>query len=136
MEDVRWIQRFSNFKKAFEQLQKAFLLSTQRELSDLEKSGVIQTFEYTFELAWKTLKNFLEHKGNFDILGSRDAIKLALQYNIIYGNEWLEMIKARNLTSHIYSEEEVEEILEAILHRYYPKLLELKEKLENEIRAE
>jgi nucleotidyltransferase substrate binding protein (TIGR01987 family) len=80
MKDIRWVQRYSNFKKALEQLDKAFSLSKKRKLSELEKSGVIQTFEYTFELAWKTLKDFLEYKGNYDILGSRDAIKLALQY--------------------------------------------------------
>jgi len=53
--DIRWQQRFANYKKALRQLQSAVELSDQRELSQLEKQGVIQAFEFTHELAWNVL---------------------------------------------------------------------------------
>ena len=66
--DIRWQQRFNNFKKAFIQLKEAVEIE---HYSSLEKEGLIQRFEYTYELAWKTLKDFLEYRGNEGILGSR-----------------------------------------------------------------
>ncbi|BDU51400.1 hypothetical protein HLVA_19690 [Haliovirga abyssi] len=80
--DIRWIQRFSNFKRAFEQLKDAVELTKKRELSNLEKQGLIQAFEYTHELSWKVLKDFLESKGNQNIYGSRDAVKEAFKFNL------------------------------------------------------
>lgn len=71
--DIRWIQRFNNYKKALAGLQEASVLADERELSKLEKQGVIQGFEFTHELAWKTLKDFLESRGQQDIYGSKDA---------------------------------------------------------------
>jgi len=72
-QDTRWIQRFTNYKKALKQLEEAVELMGKRELTNLERQGVIQAFAYTHELAWKTLKDFLENRGNTDIYGSRDA---------------------------------------------------------------
>jgi nucleotidyltransferase substrate binding protein (TIGR01987 family) len=73
-EDIRWKQRFSNYTNALEQLQEAVDLSCERELSMLEKQGLIQAFEYTHELAWNVMKDFLEYQGNQNVKGSRDAI--------------------------------------------------------------
>ncbi|MCK5035441.1 MAG: nucleotidyltransferase substrate binding protein, partial [Candidatus Sabulitectum sp.] len=67
-EDVRWKQRFANYRKALKQM-KRFI--DKGDLSELEEQGLIKSFEYTFELAWKTLKNFLEYSGQNDIYGSR-----------------------------------------------------------------
>src|SRR5665647_1986066 len=67
--DIRWIQRFNNYNKALNQLQEAVELMKNRELTRLEKQGVVQAFEYTHELAWKSLKDFLEDRGNTDIYG-------------------------------------------------------------------
>ncbi len=67
--DIRWQQRFSNYKKALHQLGEAVSLSEKRELSDLEKQGMILAYEYTHELAWTTLKDFLDYKGQQDIYG-------------------------------------------------------------------
>lgn len=118
--DIRWIQRFSNYKKAFSQLNEGVLLSEQRALSNLEKQGLIQAFEYTHELAWKIMKNFLEYRGVTEqIYGSRDATRQAFSYNIIEnGDTWMHMIKSRNLTSHTYDEDTVEEIIDLILGSY------------------
>ncbi len=101
-QDTRWIQRFNNYKKALKQLEEAVELMEKRELSRLEKQGVIQSFEYTHELAWKTLKDFLVSRGNTNIFGSRDATKEAFTLGLIdNGEAWMQMIKSRNITSHI-----------------------------------
>ena len=75
--DVRWIQRYANFKKAVGQLNDAVNLSKQRALSKLEEQGLIQAFEYTHELAWNTLKDFLKDRGGTPVYGSRDASREA-----------------------------------------------------------
>jgi nucleotidyltransferase substrate binding protein (TIGR01987 family) len=129
-EDIRWQQRFSNYKKALHQLGEAVALSKTRELSDLEKQGVIQAFEYTHELAWTTLKDFLEFKGQRDIYGSKDASRKAFQLNIVEDGEgWMDMIQSRNKTSHTYNKETAEEIVAAVTTSYYMLFLNLEEKL-------
>jgi len=128
--DIRWQQRFSNYKKALHQLGEAVALSKSRELSDLEKQGMIQTFEYTHELAWTTLKDFLEFKGQRDIYGSKDASRKAFQLNIVEDGEcWMDMIQSRNKTSHTYNKETAEEIVAAVTTSYYMLFLNLEEKL-------
>ena len=128
--DIRWQQRFSNYKKALHQLGEAVALSKSRELSDLEKQGMIQAFEYTHELAWTTLKDFLEFKGQRDIYGSKDASRKAFQLNIVEDGEcWMDMIQSRNKTSHTYNKETAEEIVAAVTTSYYMLFLNLEEKL-------
>ncbi|HEX8332233.1 MAG TPA: nucleotidyltransferase substrate binding protein [Segetibacter sp.] len=128
--DIRWQRRFNNFKKAFIQLREAVEIE---HYSSLEKEGLIQRFEYTYELAWKTLKDFLEHKGNEGILGSRDAIKLAFQLGIIEdGEAWMRMIKSRTLTSHTYDEETANEIATAVKEDYFKLFDRLLIRLEEE----
>jgi nucleotidyltransferase substrate binding protein (TIGR01987 family) len=82
-QDIRWIQRFNHFKKAFSQLKEAVELSEQRPLSKLEQQGLIQAFEYTHELAWKTLKDFLEERGVQNLYGSKDATRAAFKCGLI-----------------------------------------------------
>lgn len=118
--DIRWIQRFNNYKKALIQLKNAMDLMEKRELSKLEKQGVIQCFEFTHELAWKTLKDFLEDKGNIKIYGSKDATREAFQLGLIEDGEvWMQMIISRNLTSHAYDENTVNEIMLLIKDIYF-----------------
>ena len=118
-DDIRWIQRFNNYKKALKQLDAAVLLSQERELSLLEKQGLIQAFEFTHELAWNMLKDYLEYQGNQDIKGSRDAIREAFKVGLIADGEmWMETIKARNITSHAYDEELVQSAFETIANDY------------------
>ena len=124
--DIRWQQRFSNYKKALQQLGDAVALSENRELSDLEKQGMIQAFEYTHELAWTTLKNFLEYKGQKDIYGSKDASRKAFKLSIIEDGEgWMSMIQSRNKTSHTYNRETAEEIVTAVTMSYYKLFISL-----------
>ncbi len=136
-DDIRWIQRFDNYKKALHQLSNAVKLANERELSDLEKQGLIQAFEFTHELAWKTLKDFLNHKGNKEIYGSKDAVKEAFKYDILENGEiWMDMIKSRNRTSHTYNEEVADKIIKSITTGYlsnFEKLLKrLSELTKNE----
>ena len=115
--DVRWIQRFANFQKAFSQLTKFI---DKAELSELEEQGLIKAFEYTFELAWTTLKDFLEYRGQSEIYGSRDAIRKAFQLNLIDdGEDWMDMLISRNRTSHTYNKETADEICRAVKKVYY-----------------
>jgi nucleotidyltransferase substrate binding protein (TIGR01987 family) len=131
---IRWQQRFSNYKKALQQLGEAIALSNTRELSDLEKQGLIQAFEYTHELAWSTLKDFLEHKGQKDIYGPRDASRKAFQLGIIEDGEvWMDMIQSRNKTYHTYNRETAEEIVTAVTTRYYELFISLAEKLAEQL---
>jgi nucleotidyltransferase substrate binding protein (TIGR01987 family) len=118
--DIRWIQRFNNFSKAFAQLQSAIDLYEQRGLSKLEEQGLIQAFEYTHEMAWNTLKDFLEERGVKNLYGSRDATREAFKTGLIENGEaWMKMIESRNLTSHTYNEETANEIVSATIHSYF-----------------
>ncbi len=129
-QDVRWMQRFNNYKKALKQLQEAVELMEERELTRLEKQGFIQAFEYTHELAWKTLKDFLENRGNTGIYGSRDAIKEAFKLGMIKNGEiWMQMIKSRNQTSHTYDESTADDIITVIKDMYYEEFINLKVKM-------
>ena len=128
--DIRWIQRFDNYSKALTQLKSAVELAKERMLSELEKQGLIQAFEHTHELAWKTIKDFLNEKGNKEIYGSKDAIREAFKYGLLKNGEiWMDMIKSRNDSSHTYNEETANEIAEAILNYYYAEFEKLFNKL-------
>ncbi len=130
-EDTRWLQRFSNFKKAFVQLEKGVKLSEERALSELENQGLIQAFEFTHELAWNVMKDYFEYQGNPNLTGSRDATREAFRMNLIAnGDDWMEMIKSRNKTSHTYNEEVMLEITEKIINDYTPLFLLFCQKME------
>jgi len=125
--DIRWQQRFSNYKKALSQLGK-FL--QKKDLNELEEQGIIQAFEYTHELAWKTIADFLKNKGSVEIYGSKDATREAFSLGIIENGEvWMEMINSRNLTSHTYNEETTKQIINKITSSYYNSFIQLENKL-------
>ncbi len=130
-QDIRWIQRFDHFRKAFSQLDEAVKLSKTRPLSRLEEQGLIHSFEYTYELAWNTLKDYLETQGETTIHGSRDAIRLSFQRGIIDdGETWMDMIKDQTLTVHTYNETTAREVVNSITHRYAPAFEKLAHYLE------
>lgn len=117
--DIRWIQRFHNFSKAFSQLAEAVELAEHRKLSKLEEQGMIQAFEFTHELAWNSLKDFLESRGAQNIYGSKDATREAFKAGLIENGEiWMDMIRSRNLTTHTYDESTALEIVKAITDNY------------------
>jgi nucleotidyltransferase substrate binding protein (TIGR01987 family) len=131
-EDIRWIQRFANFEKAFKQLE-SFL--AHEKLNDLEEQGLIKAFEYTYELSWKTLQDLLKHKGYTDIVGPRPVIEQSFQDGFISdGKAWMRMHKSRNLTSHTYDEQTAKEILAGIRNEYFKLFAALFERLSNEVK--
>lgn len=117
--DVRWRQRLQSLRKAFGQLSNAAAVANERDLSDLEQQGLIKAFEFTHELAWNTLKDFLESRGTTNLYGSRDATREGFAKGLIEdGETWMEMIQSRNRSSHTYNEDTANEIAEAILTKY------------------
>ena len=118
-QDIRWMQRFDNFKRAFARLADAAAQAKQRKLSELEEQGLIQAFEFSHELAWNTFKDFLEARGTVKIYGSRDTTREAFAADLIVNGEaWMKMLEHRNETSHTYNEAIANAIVEAILTRY------------------
>lgn len=130
--DIRWQQRFENYRKVLTRLRQAVQILSFGENRDdaidyLLKEGLIQRFEYTHELAWKVMKDYAEYQGYIDIRGSRDAFRLALQMGIIDDARWMESIADRNLTSHNYDEEIAQDVYDAIMTKYYPLLIKFEE---------
>ena len=120
IKDIRWKQRFQNFKNAFSFLSKAIGLTAPSEIED-----IIQAYEFTFELAWKTLKDYLEF-NDVSVKFPRDVIKEAFRYELIdNGDIWLDMLDKRNLMSHTYDETSAQLALSLIKDDYFPQLSKL-----------
>lgn len=117
--EIRWQQRFENYKKALAQLNLAISLSKQRSLSELEKQGIIQVFEFTHELSWNVMKDYFAYQGNPEITGSRDAIRESFNKGLITeGEGWMEMIKSRNQSSHTYNQAIANDLVVKIIAQY------------------
>lgn len=117
--DIRWKQRFQNYEKAIHYLQESI---AKPNPSSLEKAGIIQIYEFTFELAWKTVKDYLEEK-NVEVKFPRDAIKEGFKYEVLdNGDTWLDMLQKRNLMSHTYNETNAELAYSLIIHDYFTEL--------------
>lgn len=128
-------QRFSHFQKAFFNL-KEIKDNQNRIFSTLEKEGIIQRFEVLVELSWKIIKDFLETEG-FMIKSPKDSIRKAFEYGLLSECEkWLQALEIRNITSHTYTEQGLDENLAYILNDFYPLVCEVYEKLENLICAD
>lgn len=144
--DIRWEQRLSNYNKALKKLSEA-IEYIQRELKESElnidnedtenvleeiiKEGLIQRFEYTFEMAWNVMKDYAFYQGNSAIGGSRDAIRFAFASKLIENGElWMDMIKSRIKTSHTYNQETANEIFLKVVNEYYSAFLKFQEVME------
>jgi nucleotidyltransferase substrate binding protein (TIGR01987 family) len=124
--EERWQQRYRQFAKAFQQLDHAVTLANSRPLSDLEQQGLIQAFEFTHELAWKSVKDFLESRGVTQLYGSKDSTRAAFQRGLIEDGEvWMQMIKSRNLSSHTYNEAIAADIVADIQNSYHAQFQQL-----------
>lgn len=127
--DIRWKQRFANYQKALSKLTDAIENYTN-EISDLEKEGIIQRFEFTHELSWQVMKDFLIDDGIQNIMGSRSTVREAFNKGIITNGEiWMEMIESRNKTSHTYLDSILHEEFEKIIKIYFPLLVKFKNKM-------
>ena len=134
--NIRWQQRFSNYRKALIKLNQAVeLLSTQIEreemVDELLQEGLIQRFEYTHELAWKVMKDYAEYQGYTDVRGSRDAIRKALEMGLIDDKHWMDTIEDRNLTVHNYDNEIATEIYDNIMNVYAPLFVAFEQKMQS-----
>lgn len=117
--DIRWKQRFHNFEKAFLFFDRA---AKQKSFTELEAAGLVQCFEFTFELAWKTLKDYLTEQA-FIVQSPRETIKQAFQSNYLEdGHIWMEMLEQRNLLTHTYNEKQAQAATKLICETYYPAL--------------
>ncbi len=128
---IRWIQRFQNFKKAFSKLKEAEKLFRSRTLTNLEKQGVVQAFEFTHELAWNVLKDYIEYIGGQKLIGSKDSTREAFQKGLIQDGEiWMAMIISRNQTTHTYNEKTAEEVIQKVMHEYYSAFVAFEKKMD------
>lgn len=129
--DVRWLQRLANYERALGQLTRAVELAQERPLSELERQGLIQAFEFVFELACNLMKDYFIYQGNPTITGSRDAIRTAFKQGLITDGEgWMEMIKSRNQSSHTYNESVANEIVEGILGGYQQLFVQFRQRMQ------
>lgn len=153
-QDIRWIQRLSNYNKAVQKITEALKVVNRKpkknygdeydedgspidnsdddddiidDIDELIKEGIIQRFEYTHELAWNVMKDYAEYQGNSEIRGSRDATKEAFKMKLISnGSEWMDMIVSRNKTTHTYNEDTANEIFLKVINDYYPLFVDFK----------
>lgn len=128
--NIRWIQRLDSYSLALSSLRSAVELSERRELSELEQQGLIQAFEFTHELAWNLLKDFLEESGAVGIYGSRDAVREAFKRGLIVDGEvWMRMIVSRNRSRHTYKRSTADEIALLIRTLYINEFVALESKM-------
>ena len=128
---IRWKQRFNNLNKAFNTLKRAVWLKNPNEI---EKQWIIQSFEFTFELAWKTMKDYLENQG-VETWTPREVIKHAFSYKYIDDWAlWIDILDKRNLLSHTYDEKKAEEALSKIRLSYYQAIDNLHKTLQSKIK--
>lgn len=136
-QDIRWIQRLAHYQRALAKLQEAVQLAQQRPLSELEQQGLIQVFEFTHELAWKTLKDFLESRDVQPLYGSRDTTREAFKQGLLENGEiWMKMIESRNLTSHTYNEQVAQQVVDSVIQLYFNELQALCYRLEQMAKEE
>jgi nucleotidyltransferase substrate binding protein (TIGR01987 family) len=129
-ENIRWLRRFENYKRAFASLSRVMALASERDLNEAERQGLIKAFEFTFELAWKVMKDYLEYMGLTGIVGSKGSVRQAFQNDLITdGQIWIDMIDDRNLSSHSYDEATANALIRRITDVYYERFGAFKEKM-------
>lgn len=130
LKDIRWRQRFSNFEKSYQLLAQYIYKPIE---TDLERAGIIQLFEISFELAWKVMKDYLEAE-EFIVKSPRETIKQSFQMGLIDdGHIWMEALSDRNLTVHTYDEKLAKKMVEDIARLYFPELEKLYGRLVKEL---
>lgn len=130
-QDTRWKQRFQNLEKSLQFLELAMNIENP---DIIQKAGLIQFFEVSFELSWNVLKDYLEEQGFFELRSPRDTIKKAFEIGLITdGHTWMQALQNRNLTAHTYDEKMAEKVAYEIEHVYYPLLHEIYIKLKTEL---
>jgi len=125
--DMRWHQRCQNYMKALRQMGRFF---QQDQLNELEEQGLIKAFEYTYELSWHKLRDYMQYQGNTQLHGSRDTFREAFSLGLISeGERWMQMLPDRNLTVHTYNQETARKIVDNIRQSYFSMFLQLQNTL-------
>lgn len=133
-QDIRWKQRYANYQKALGQLSQFI---EKGNLNKLEEQGLIQAFEYTYELAWNVMKDYFQYQGDEGINGSRDAIRLAFSRNLVEnGAAWMDMIASRIKSSHTYNEDTAQEVATKIVDIYFDLFIQFEIKMGEILTAE
>lgn len=127
-EDIRWVLRFENYCDALKILEK--YVSKYEELNDLEQDGIIQRFEFIFELAWKVMQDHLKHTGYTGLRGPRPSITQMGSDGLIDPFAWEEILEARNELSHIYNEEKSRSYLKRIVYDFVPEFQKFRSKMQ------
>lgn len=128
--DLRWQQRYQNYLKALGQLSDA-LTKYDETAEALIKEGILQRFEFTHELAWKVMKDYLEYEGHQGLTGSRSASRLAFSLGLVdEGQVWMDMIESRNRTVHTYDERVLEQEFAKVQNNYAPALKQFAQKMQ------
>ncbi|MBP3193833.1 HI0074 family nucleotidyltransferase substrate-binding subunit [Natronogracilivirga saccharolytica] len=122
----RWKDRFKNYQKALAQLEEFLEL---QDMNKYEEQGFVKAFEYTYELGWKTLQDFLIDQGYLQIAGPKQVIEQAYRDNYIDGEAWIRMHQARNIAAHVYDEHMIRDIVQKIRKEYQATLKQLRETL-------
>jgi nucleotidyltransferase substrate binding protein (TIGR01987 family) len=126
----RWKERLDTFSAALARLADVVALQYERKLNEYECDSLIKRFEFSYEMAWKLMMSFEKENGIEGILGSKDVVRHAQAMQLIdNGEAWMDMIDARNKTSHVYDEQMANDVADDIIKTYYPLLQELQDKM-------
>lgn len=130
-DDIRWKQRLASYQRALAQLRAAVSLRQNRPLSELEQQGLIQAFEFTHELAWNVMRDYLRSLGQEGLLASRDSTRAAFAAGLIVdGETWMDMIISRNLSSHTYNVATANSLTQKISESYVTLLVQFEKKMQ------
>jgi dTDP-4-dehydrorhamnose reductase len=128
--DVRWKQRFENYVRALDQLTPLVNSLQDKAPADVDKLALVKAFELSFELAWNVMKDYLTRQGVKAIIGSRDAIRYAVQNGLIVDGEvWTAMIDSRNKAAHMYSDEIAGKLIRDVMEKYHSEFIAFSEKM-------
>lgn len=121
----RWEQKLDSYRKALNRLAEIVNCSRQRPLSEFEKDGLVQRFEFTHEMAWKLMMSFCKAQSpEEELFGSKDSTRWAAGRNLLDDAEiWMDMIRSRNFTSHNYDGDVADSVAGKITDIYYPQML-------------
>ncbi|GMO69539.1 MAG: nucleotidyltransferase substrate binding protein [Treponemataceae bacterium] len=129
--DIRWKQRFANYKKALSHLSAIVEYAKMQKLNDIEQLGIVKAFELSFELSWNVMKDYLSAQGINGIIGSKDSVRYAFQNGLIAdGQVWMAMIDDRNAATHTYEEVLAQTLAHNIANIYHAELVAFAQKME------
>lgn len=128
---IRWEQKFESYGKALRRLAEIVRCAQERPLTDFEKDGLVQRFEFTHEMAWKVMMSFCKHQSpEIALYGSKDSTRWAFSHELITDGEvWMDMVQSRSSTSHNYDGEVADVVTSKIINDYFPRMVQFYHKM-------